>query len=119
MSSELASLHYKGDGSTPPNYTDENRRPGQGRYYAAPDLQDAVNAALLVGRPLLLTGEPGTGKSSLAADVADELGLGKVLRFDTRSDHQARDVLYTFDSLRRLYDVQIQDRRAEDPGNYV
>lgn len=90
-----------------------------GAYLPEPALVHAVNTALIVEQPLLLMGAPGTGKTTLAWSVATELGLGPVLDFHTRSDSQARDLLYTFDSLSRLYDVQVHDARAKDPANYV
>jgi MoxR-like ATPase len=79
----------------------------------------AVNTALVVGRPLLVTGEPGCGKTMLAWSVASELGLGSVLAFHTRSDHQARDVLYTIDHLQRFYHAQVKDERATNAEHYV
>ena len=89
-----------------------------GRYLPSEDLVVAVNTALAVEQPLLITGEPGTGKTSLAFAVAEQLGAGKVLEFYTRSDHQARDLLYKFDNLRRFYDAHRNDARAEEPRNY-
>lgn len=111
---------YRGDGSVPPGCAPV-ARPGQrGRYLADERLARAVNTALAVEMPLLVTGEPGCGKTELAWSVASELGLGEVLAFHTRSDHQAKDVLYAFDHLRRLFDVQAGDRRAlEDLERYV
>jgi MoxR-like ATPase len=67
---------------------------------------DAVNVALLLGQPLLITGEPGTGKTQLAYRVAWELGLGGPLRFDTKSTSTARDLFYTYDTLRRFHAAQ-------------
>jgi MoxR-like ATPase len=72
-------------------------------YLADPPLIDAVNVALLLGQPLLLTGEPGTGKTQLAYRVAWELGLGRPLRFDTKSTSTAKDLFYIFDTLRRFH----------------
>lgn len=66
-------------------------------------LVDAVNVALLLSQPLLVTGEPGTGKTQLAYRVAWELGLGLPLRFDTKSGSTARDALYRYDTLRRFH----------------
>src|SRR5262245_23881928 len=110
---------YRGDGQPPPGRP-ALRRPGQsGRYLPEEGLMRAVNTALIVEQPLLLLGAPGTGKTALAWSVATELGLGEVLEFHTRSDSQARDLLYTYDALARLYDVQARDERAKDPGNYV
>jgi MoxR-like ATPase len=93
-------------------------REDRGNYLAPPALATAVNTALAVARPLLITGEPGCGKTSLAYAIADELGLGDVLTYVVRSDSVARDVLYAFDHLRRLYDVQAQVPTARDPVNY-
>jgi len=93
-------------------------RKDRGNYLAAPALATAVNTALAAERPLLVTGEPGCGKTSLAYAIADELGLGDVLTYVVRSDSSARDVLYAFDHLRRLYDVQAQVPTAKDPVHY-
>jgi len=69
-------------------------------YLAEPGLVDAVNTALLLRQPLLVTGEPGTGKTQLAASVSWELGLGeRPLRFDAKSHCKSRDLLYTVDTL--------------------
>ena len=75
-------------------------------YLADPGLVDAVNVALMLGQPLLLTGEPGTGKTQLAANVAWQLGLSAPLRFDTRSDSKARDLFYTYDALGHFRSAQ-------------
>ncbi len=91
----------------------------EGSYLADDDLVEAVNVALAVGQPLLVTGEPGCGKTRLAWSVARELGLGKPLTFYTRSTSRAQDLLYTFDAVLRFYDIQSDDSRAEDAGNYV
>ena len=71
-------------------------------YRAEPGLVDAANVALLLNQPLLLTGEPGTGKTQFAASLAAELGLGCPLRFDTKSTSTARDLFYTVDTLGRF-----------------
>src|ERR1700686_3429701 len=109
---------YKGDGSTPPGVTYDSRGE-KGRYLAAPDLVTAVNTALTVEQPLLVVGESGTGKTMLAWSIASELGHLPVLHFHTRSDHRARDVLFSIDNLRRFYDAQIEDERARDLTNYI
>jgi len=111
-------MKYRGDGSTPAGHAAETRGE-RGRYLADPRLATAVNTALTVGQPLLVTGEPGTGKTVLAWSIASELGLGQVLEFHTRSDHQARDVLYDFDYLLRFYHAQNRDARAENLESYV
>lgn len=68
------------------------------RYRSDPALVDAVNVALLLGQPLLLTGAPGTGKTRLAGALAWQLGL-PLRRFDAKSESRARDVLYHYDAL--------------------
>lgn len=72
-------------------------------YLMDQPLVDAVNVALLLSQPLLLTGEPGTGKTQLAYRVAWELGFGEPLRFDTKSGSTAKDVLYRYDTLSRFH----------------
>ncbi|MGE0822246.1 MAG: AAA family ATPase [Candidatus Binatia bacterium] len=90
-----------------------------GNYLADTELTEAVNTALVVGQPLLVTGEPGCGKTRLAWAVAKELGLGEPLPFYTRSTSRAQDLLYTFDAVRRFYDIQVQDPRAKEPIRYI
>jgi MoxR-like ATPase len=77
----------------------EHYRPDQG-------LIDAVNVALLLGQPLLLTGEPGTGKTQLAYYLAWELGLDDVLKFETKSNSSAMSLFYAYDALRRFQHAQ-------------
>lgn len=72
-------------------------------YLADAGLVDAVNVALVLGQPLLLTGEPGTGKTQLAYSLAAELGLGEPLKFETKSSSVARDLFYGFDTLSRFH----------------
>jgi len=87
-------------------------------YLAAPGLADAVNVALTLGQPLLVTGEPGTGKTQLAASIAYELGLPRPLVFHTKTTSTARDLFYQYDSLRHFHDAQFQeDERAIE--NYI
>jgi MoxR-like ATPase len=82
-------------------------------YRAERELVDAVNVALMLRQPLLVTGEPGTGKTQLAASIAWELGLGKPLRFDTKSTSRARDLFYTYDALGHFQASQNrEDRRS-------
>jgi MoxR-like ATPase len=111
-------IRYRGDGSAPSGRAAENRGE-HGRYLADSRLATAVNTALAVEQPLLVTGEPGTGKTMLAWSVATELGLGPVLEFHTRSDNQARDTLYDFDYLLRFYHAQTRDARAENLESYI
>ena len=75
-------------------------------YLADEGLRDACNVALLLGQPLLLTGEPGTGKTQFAYNLAWELGLAPPLKFETKSDSVARDLFYAYDALKRFQDIQ-------------
>jgi MoxR-like ATPase len=75
-------------------------------YRADVGLRDACNVALYLRQPLLLTGEPGTGKTHFAHSVAWELGLGDPLRFETKSNSTARDLFYTYDAIRRYHAMQ-------------
>src|SRR5205807_2054530 len=72
------------------------------RYRPHPDLAAAVNTALLLGLPLLVTGEPGSGKTQLGEAVAHALGLGHA-KYETKSTSQARDVFYEFDVVGRFH----------------
>jgi MoxR-like ATPase len=78
-------------------------------YMADKGLVDAVNVALLLGQPLLLTGEPGTGKTQLAFSVAWELGFGSPLSFETKSTNTARDLFYIYDTLGRFHSAQTRE----------
>jgi len=75
-------------------------------YLADAGLVDACNVSLLLGQPLLLTGEPGTGKTEFAASLAWELGFGKHLKYETKSTSSARDLFYIYDALKRFQDAQ-------------
>lgn len=89
--------------------------PPEEPYIAGQDLQRAVNLAIYLGRPLLLEGEPGCGKSRLARAIAWNLQVPFFPWYVT-SGTRARDGLYFFDSLRRLNDVQLQENRQKDPN---
>ncbi|WP_405542490.1 MoxR family ATPase [Streptomyces phaeochromogenes] len=85
----------------------------RGRVFQTdPELVHVVNAALLLRRPLLLTGRPGTGKSTLAYAVAYELGLGPVLHWAVTSRTTLRDGLYAYDAIGRLHEANL--RRAQE-----
>src|SRR5271170_5923194 len=86
--------------SLPASPGDAMRDPRE--YRRDPGLVDAVNVALLLRQPLMVTGEPGTGKTVLAASVAFELGLDAPLPFETKSTSQARDLFYGYDALGRF-----------------
>ena len=75
-------------------------------FHADPGVVDAVNVALLLGQPLLLTGEPGTGKTQLGHYIAWELGLGQALKFETKSGSTATSLFYAYDALKRFQHVQ-------------
>ncbi|HNH34867.1 MAG TPA: MoxR family ATPase [Rhodocyclaceae bacterium] len=80
-----------------PAVEDETAREHPAGYRAGSDLVDAVNTALILGKPLLVTGNPGTGKTQLAERVAWEFNLGPVLRFEAQSLSEANDLFYRFD----------------------
>jgi MoxR-like ATPase len=82
-------------------------------YRAGSDLVDAVNTAIDVTRPLLLTGNPGTGKSQLAERIAWEFNLGPVLRFEAQSLSEANDLFYRFDLIGHLAAVQLYKSATE------
>jgi MoxR-like ATPase len=84
-------------------------------YQADSGLRDAVNVALHLGQPLLLTGEPGVGKTQLAGSVAFELGLNVPLKFETKSTSIAADLFYTYNALARFHAAQTK----ETPGSGV
>lgn len=77
-------------------------------YISTSEMVNAVNVALIMNQPLLLTGEPGSGKTQLAHRVAWELGLGKPLTFETKSNSTARDLFYIFNTLARFHAAEIK-----------
>ncbi len=89
-------------------------------YVPGPQLIEAVNLAIALGRPLLLQGDPGCGKTRLAYAVAYELGLPLEVAY-IKSTSQAQDLLYTYDAINRLYDAQMPDHSAtaRDLGQYI
>jgi len=109
---------YNGNGRTANGSPVQNRDNERGHYLASEHVTSAVRTAIAVERPLLVTGEPGTGKTALAWSIASELELGSVLCFHTRSDSQARDLLYQFDHIRRFYDAQNSNSESREPKNY-
>jgi MoxR-like ATPase len=91
---------------------------GTERYVATEDLMVAVNAAVTLARPLLVKGEPGTGKTQLAEEIA--LALGKPLyRWHIKSTTKAQHGLYEYDAVSRLRDSQLGDAKVQDIGNYI
>ncbi|AUG77022.1 AAA family ATPase [Kitasatospora sp. MMS16-BH015] len=87
-----------------------------GTFRPTPETVELVNAALYLRRPLLVTGPPGSGKSSLPYAVARELGLGPVLRWNVTSRSTLRDGLYQYDPLSRLYAANQATGQAGSPG---
>ncbi|MBE1292577.1 MAG: MoxR family ATPase [Shimia sp.] len=87
-------------------------------YVATDDLTVAVNAAVALERPLLVKGEPGTGKTELAMQVARGLGL-KMIEWNVKSTTKAQQGLYEYDAVSRLRDSQLGDERVHDIGNYI
>jgi MoxR-like ATPase len=91
---------------------------GTERYVATDDLRMAVNAAVNLQRPLLIKGEPGTGKTMLAEEVAAGLGM-PLIQWHIKSTTKAQQGLYEYDAVSRLRDSQLGDDRVHDIGNYI
>jgi MoxR-like ATPase len=118
--------------SKPPQTAVESRQPRsmdedqamRGRKYLADETEaKLVNAALVLRRPLLITGQAGVGKTSLAYSVAWQLGLGNVLRWGVTSRSTLKDALYHYDALARLQDASLHDKGVAearlDFGDYI
>jgi MoxR-like ATPase len=91
---------------------------GTGSYVATEDLKVAVNAAVTLERPLLVKGEPGTGKTELARQVAEALGL-RMIEWNIKSTTKAQQGLYEYDAVSRLRDSQLGEERVHDVRNYI
>ena len=91
---------------------------GSSHYVATDDLKLAVNAALTLQRPLLIKGEPGTGKTMLAEEVAAALDM-PLLQWHIKSTTKAQQGLYEYDAVSRLRDSQLGDARVKDIANYI
>ena len=91
---------------------------GTTSYVATPDLMLAVNAAITLQRPLLIKGEPGTGKTMLAEEVAAALGL-PLLQWHVKSTTKAQQGLYEYDAVSRLRDSQLGEGKVHDISNYI
>ena len=91
---------------------------GTETYVATDDLTVAVNAAVTLERPLLVKGEPGTGKTELARQVAGALGL-PIVEWHVKSTTKAQQGLYEYDAVSRLRDSQLGDERVHDVANYI
>ncbi|HEX8068536.1 MAG TPA: MoxR family ATPase [Pyrinomonadaceae bacterium] len=125
MSTEQGFSLYAGDGrplaerglSLPP-FEPTGALDDPAGYIAGAGLRDAVNVALMLGQPLLVTGEPGTGKTQLAASVAHELGLPAPLVFHAKTTSAARDLFYRYDALGHFHDAHFRPDRT-DVEQYV
>ncbi|RGE43336.1 MoxR family ATPase [Comamonas testosteroni] len=91
---------------------------GSDKYVATQDLMLAVNAAATLQRPLLIKGEPGTGKTMLAEEVASELKM-PLLQWHIKSTTKAQQGLYEYDAVSRLRDSQLGDEKVKDITNYI
>jgi MoxR-like ATPase len=96
----------------------QTRFEGSHSYVATDDLKLAVNAALTLQRPLLIKGEPGTGKTMLAEEVAAALDM-PLLQWHIKSTTKAQQGLYEYDAVSRLRDSQLGDERVKDIHNYI
>ena len=95
-----------------------SRFTGTDRYVATEELMQAVNAAVTLERPLLVKGEPGTGKTLLAIEVARALGA-PLIEWHVKSTTKAQQGLYEYDAVARLRDSQLGDERVHDIANYI
>ena len=89
-----------------------------GEYIASEDLATAVNAAILLEKPLLIKGEPGTGKTMLAEQLAESLGMD-LIQWHIKSTTKAHQGLYEYDAVSRLRDSQLGDEKVADVANYI
>ncbi len=96
----------------------EQRFSGTRTYIATDDLMTAVNAAVTLQRPILIKGEPGTGKTQLAVEVANSLQC-PLYEWHIKSTTKAQQGLYEYDAVARLRDSQLGDDRVHDIGNYI
>ncbi len=91
---------------------------GTDSYLASAELRDAVNVAIALEKPLLIKGEPGTGKTRLAEAIAQDLDL-ELLSWNVKSTSKARDGLYVYDTVQRLNDARFDDRDISDISQYI
>ena len=91
---------------------------GTEKYIATEDLSMSVNASIALERPLLIKGEPGTGKTMLAEEVASSLGM-PLIEWNIKSTTKAKQGLYEYDAVTRLRDSQLGDGRVNEISNYI
>ena len=91
---------------------------GTSEYISTDDLTLAVNASITLERPLLVKGEPGTGKTELARQIASSLGL-PIIEWNIKSTTKAQQGLYEYDAVSRLRDSQLGDERVKEISNYI
>jgi MoxR-like ATPase len=95
-----------------------NRFSGTPTYITSPELRHAVNVAVAIQRPLLVRGEPGTGKTLLAQAIAEDLGIG-LIPWNVKSTSKAVDGLYVYDTVQRLQDSRFGDHDVSDIRQYI
>ena len=95
-----------------------NEFKGSQNYVASEELLRAANIAMVLGKPLLIKGEPGTGKTMLAEAIAQSLGK-KLIIWNIKSTTKAQDGLYVYDVVQRLYDSQFGGQGVDDIAKYV
>ena len=98
--------------------TDQTRFEGTSNYVATEDLKVAVNAAVTLRRPLLVKGEPGTGKTVLAHEISKAIGA-PLIEWNIKSSTKAQQGLYEYDAVARLRDGQLGEERVHDIANYI
>jgi MoxR-like ATPase len=96
-----------------------NAEPNGAKFKARSDVIEAVNAALYLRRPLMLTGRPGSGKSMLIESVANELSFGRVLRWHVTSSSTLKEALYRYDAVGRLQELQVNKKQAPNITDYL